>query len=131
MNSTKIYRKQNTRLPALPPHASKSAFFFLTISVFALVLPFFAIIHGVFSTAVAISTLIQLFVKAVRKESIKYFVVALTLACCGVIVALLGVQVQFTDVRTNCDNVHVRGSVEHISCFQDNYSPWRGVVQTL
>lgn len=82
------------------------------------------------TAVLAVISLIMFFVHLRHRASRRIALLALVLSLAAAAVAGFGVLAQVTNVTNECAGL-VKGSPEHLSCYQDNYSPFRGLAQAL
>lgn len=124
MTESIIYSTQN--------RSSKNiALFLLSISMIVSIYSFFAIVGGVFAVLLFIASVVALIIFLIRKRPIKIILLTILTTIFTICIAGLGLFLQLKNVQNNCGQYSDPSSTEHIECFQENYSPWQGIIQAI
>lgn len=101
------------------------------LSVLTLIVSFFSIIAGVAGVILLIASTVVLIAKFRAPQARKVLATALVAATLSIITATTGLFLQLSNAQTHCSHIAYRTSPGYVSCFQDNYSPWKGAFQAL
>lgn len=101
------------------------------IAAITLIMTFFSIMGGVVAVVLIVVSLFFLILYFPHHPSRNYLIAALFISILSVGVAGFGLILQLSKVQEQCSSILPHGSPNYVACFQEYYSPWKGIAKSV